>query len=328
MTILILASEQDFHARKVADQLEKQGSPYEIFQLNELLQRDRLTYEFPGRGLRIARSNGAEIDFSSVTAVWNRRPGRIKSANLMPESWMETMIENESNRALSGMLRTLKCLWVNHPGKQEEAYFKLYQLKCARDAGLLVPDTIVTNDPAQAKAFYERCDGKVVYKLVDESSNNHFPVTEMPRGIPTLPLRPVDVAYLEQVSQSLHLFQQRVDKVADIRVTIIGSEVFAARIESQQGDGKIDFRLDYSVPVSVYELPPQVMLHSLRVMRTLGLEFGALDFCLDAAGEHVFLEVNPAGQFLWLEDALQLPLSETLAKLLSGALQPIVTDPH
>ncbi len=233
------------------------------------------------------------------------------------------MVEWESTRALSGIWRTFPCLWVNHPGAQEEAEHKIYQLEIARQAGLNVPLTLVTNDPDAVKAFYQTCSGKIIYKLIDEASARYFPAHEVPRGLPTLPFRKVDIKHLDQVRFSLHLFQERIEKTLDLRVTVIGREIFAAAIHSQEGTGKLDWRLDYSVPHKIHQLPDDVAEACLSVLLRLGLNFGAIDLCMDAEGKYYFLEINPAGQYLWLEEQLGLPLSKELARLLSGLTRPL-----
>ncbi len=323
MSTLILASEKDIHAQSVAAQLGKLGIAPVFLHLGDLLQAGKLTYDSVSGRLIIDKQDGRQIDFSSLRSVWNRRPGRIESP-VMPEQWIETLIERECNTAINGIFRTLECLWVNHPAAQNEASIKVHQLKIASRSGLQVPESIITNDPEQAERFYEKHRQKVIYKLIDELSSGQFPATEVPRGMPTMKVRPADLSHFDQVRHSLHFFQRQVEKVADIRVTVVGEEIFAGRIESQQGTGKVDFRLDYSVPVLNWELPPDLAQDCLKLMRLLGLNYGALDFCLDEAGQHIFLEINPAGQFLWLEEALGQPISAALAQLLSGGRKPLV----
>jgi glutathione synthase/RimK-type ligase-like ATP-grasp enzyme len=53
-------------------------------------------------------------------------------------------------------------------------------------------------------------------------------------------------------------------------------------------------------------------------MRRLGLEYGAIDLRLTPDGEYVFFEVNPAGQFLFVEHACGLPISAALAARLAA----------
>lgn len=320
MDVLILSTAKDVHATAVSRQLADLGSSCTFLSLEETL---RHSVSFSAQSFTVRQPGGSVLDLRSFGSIWNRRPGAVTS-NVMPEPWMESLVEHESNRAWAGMLRTLECLWVNHPDKQAQALLKLNQLHVAAGVGLQTPRTLVSNDPAAVRDFFQVCNGQVIYKLVDEGSWTFFPDTESPRGIATTLMREIDLTHVDQVRHSMHLFQERIAKTADIRVTVIGNKIFAARIESQTGAGHVDFRLDYSVPIVNWTLPDDVTRKILELQRAFGLNFGAMDFCLDSQGEHVFLEVNPAGQFLWLEDKLGLPLCASLAQLLSGREQPLL----
>lgn len=233
------------------------------------------------------------------------------------------MVESEARHAISGILRAIDCLWVNHPGRDQEALYKLWQLEAARRAGLTIPETLVTNEPDAVAAFYEQTKGKVIYKLIGESTNFNMPNYEFPLGIPTLPLRQSDIAHLSQVRHSPHLFQRCIDKAYDLRVTIIGKKIFPVRIHSQNGRGKLDWRMDYFVPMELCQLPDEVSTGCMKLMETLGLNYGAMDIVVDTEGRHVFIEVNCAGQYLWLEEKAGIDLSLELARLLIGASEPI-----
>lgn len=321
MTVLILSSENDLHASRVAAKLDLLREPYQLLDIEDLLQGtcrfdlDKKTFEVAVQDKR--------LDMHSFTAVWNRRTRPIKSPR-MPEEWVERLIAHESNKAWSGMLRAMNVLWVNRPDKQTEALLKIAQLNAAQQCGLRVPPSVVTNDPALVRSFFDSCQGAVIYKLIDEGSWFHFPQTETPRGLATMQLRNEDLRHLDQVRFSAHLFQKLIDKIADIRVTIVGRKLFAARIESQQGMGKLDFRLDYSVPISEFHLPDDIEASLYQLLGSLGLNFAAVDLCIDGNGDYYFFEANPAGQFLWIEEGLGLPICESLARLLAGADEPLV----
>lgn len=323
--ILILSPASDLHAKSVSARINELGSSTRFWSLDELLHGDtKLEYEVCthiGPQLLVGKGENS-FRTDNISAVWNRRPGQVRPPRLA-EQWMERLVAHESNRAVTGILRSLDCLWVNHPAHQDNSLHKLLQLSSARKVGLSIPDTLVTDCPNAAKAFASKHSSNVIYKMVDEASFHYFPTTELPRGLPTMPLREKDFEHLDQVDKSLHLFQERVEKMCDVRTTVIGQKIFSARIESQEGRGKVDFRLDYSVSISKWKLPDDVAEGCIRLLRQLGLNFAAIDFAVRPDGTHIFLESNPAGQFLWLEDALQMPLSEELAKLLIGKAPPL-----
>lgn len=258
-----------------------------------------------------------DIDMSAVNAVWLRRPGTARS-RMMPERWIEQMVEWETMRALEGIWRAHECFWINPPAQQTEALHKVWQLQQASACGFQIPRTLITNSSAQAEEFLGDSPERYIYKLIDEASWRFFPQHQGPKGMPTMPLRSEDLPHIDQVSASMHLFQERIDKEFDIRVTVVGEQLFAAAIHSQTGQGQTDFRLDYSVPITSQELPPELHSQCLELMKRLGLVYSAMDFAFSKSGEYVFFELNPGGQYLWIEQALGLPISLELAKLLSS----------
>jgi hypothetical protein len=318
--VLILSAPTDLHALTVGEHLDQLGVSYKIWRGEDLLKSCKLNFAIADEDVptTITLADGDAVELSELTSIWFRRPGSPRSVT-MPEPWIERMMEQEAVSVMGGMLRSAPCLLVNHPGRDADCLFKIWQLEAAKRVGLSIPDTIVTNDPETAKEFVGRHDEKIIYKFIGETANRCFPASEMAIGIPTVKFRERDVNFLD-------LFQKCVEKNFEVRVTAIGKKLFAGKIESQSVSsvGKTDWRLDYSVPMEDYELPDEVADSCLNLLRTLGLNYGAIDFCVDHDGRHVFLECNCAGQFLWLEKRTTLPLSLELAKLLAGMGDPVV----
>lgn len=332
MSVLILASQSDEHARAVLEHLAGMGVPATCWAAKDLLAHWLLDFRLDNTGQACSLSRqldqtppsqqGGTLDLFDFRSVWLRRPGRVR-VQPMPEPWMASLVEWESSRALDAIFRMMPALWVNSPAAEQETRLKLRQLETARACGLSVPDTLVTNDPRAAAEFFEQMNRSVVYKLIDEGSHRYFPDYEVVKGIPTMPLRQADLEHLQQVSTSLHLFQRRIKKRSDIRVTVVGHEVFAVEIMSQEGRGDLDFRLDYSVPMQRYDLPAAVQESCIALVTKCGLNYAAIDLGLSPDGDHVFFEVNPAGQWLWMELRLDLPISQAMARLLSGSAKPL-----
>ncbi|MBS1955902.1 MAG: hypothetical protein JST89_17085 [Cyanobacteria bacterium SZAS-4] len=326
--VLILSSPEDAHATKVAQHLTELNVQtvfwrYDPFvhdcQLNFAVGTDRREFKF--------NNGSAMIDMTSFDSIWHRRPGSLNVKQFF-EPWIASMIEVEATHALRGMLYSLPRLWVNFPARDAVASLKLFQLEVAKNIGMAVPETIVTNEPESAKAFYEKMSGQVIYKLISEKSNFSLPHYEFPHGIPTLPVRDLDVSHFDQVRHAPHLFQERIQKKADIRVTVIGKKLFASHIESQAGKGKLDWRTDYGVPMKTWDLGDQLAEKCMQLLINLGLNYGAIDFCLDENEQHVFLEINSAGQYLWLEEPTKTDLSKEMALLLGGKSDPLVSYEH
>jgi glutathione synthase/RimK-type ligase-like ATP-grasp enzyme len=72
------------------------------------------------------------------------------------------------------------------------------------------------------------------------------------------------------------------------------------------------------------ELPETLQTQCLDLMKRLGLNYGALDFILSENGDYIFLEINCAGQYLWIEQKTDLRISREIANLLTGKSKPLV----
>jgi glutathione synthase/RimK-type ligase-like ATP-grasp enzyme len=323
--VLIVSTPQDVHAAAVAGHLGALGASPRFFAFDRLIADTTLRVVIDGarHASTLTLADDERIELGEIDAVWLRRPGLIRTSGL-PEPWMETMVNNEGYHVISGLLRSMTCLFVNHPASDHEAAFKLWQLEVARRVGLAIPKTIVTNVPETVAAFYEECRGEVIGKLVSESTNWLLPKYETV-GVPTLALSEADLPHLDQVAASPHLFQEKIDKRYDIRVTAIGRRLFPVRIESQVGTGAIDWRMDYSVPMEPTTLPDNVHEACLRLLQALSLNYGAIDLAVDRQGRYVFFEINCAGQYKWMEDRIAgLELSLELARLLVGQCEPMI----
>ena len=141
------------------------------------------------------------------------------------------------------------------------------------------------------------------------------------QAIFTSALAPNDLEDLSGLDLAPVTLQEMVEKSSDIRVTVVGDEVFAAEILSQgRESSKVDWRAtdDENLEHRTHELPPTLARRCRRLVSYLGLSFGAIDFALKADGTYVFFEINPNGEWLWLEDLLGLPISDRIAAWLSA----------
>ncbi|MGH9553005.1 MAG: hypothetical protein ACRD3W_26740, partial [Terriglobales bacterium] len=163
-------------------------------------------------------------------------------------------------------------------------------------------------------------------KLLAEGSNFSVPSFETPRGIPTLPLREEDLTFIDQVEHSPHLFQRMIRKKYDLRITVVGHKVFSLRIDSQTGSGDLDWRNDYTVNMEPFALPADIESKCINLTRRLGLNYGAIDLILTDEGDYRFLEINCAGQYLWIELRTELQISREIALLLTGKCEPLFTS--
>jgi len=307
--ILIISAPRDAHAMAVQRHLERSGAACRILNLSEfpLLMDLTVSFETGKQLLTLSRHHEWQIDLADVSAVWWRRPQPFQPPEMTAPYRHFAM--SESATAFQGTWQTMDALWINDPFKDAAASHKVWQLALASRCGLAVPETVITNDPNEARRFWAAHPGEVVFKAF---SATYYAWRE------TRILRPDEQAMADSVRVCPVIFQKYVPAAADLRITAIGDDLFAAAATAT--DYEVDVRFNPSAKYVAHRLPSAVeeKLHSL--MNRLGLEYGAIDMRLTPSGEYVFLEVNPAGQFLYIENATQLPISDALAKrLVEGA---------
>lgn len=269
------------------------------------------------------RMDGA-FDAADVGAVWYRRPrdpqefprAHPGDAPFLRGEWGR-FLRNLHALADEGGAR----LWVNRPAAASAAENKLVQLRAAHRCGLRFPATLVSHDPVEIRAFVRR-HGRVVYKPFlthtwqDADSGRMFSTYA----------RIVEPSMLEDDASLLQcpgIYQAYVDKRCDLRVTAIGARFFPARLHAQHRDGFVDWRVRQAVQglrAEPGELGAGEEDKLRALMRELGLSFGCIDLAVDGDGNAHFLEVNQAGQFLFVEHLLpQLPLLRAMSAMLAQA---------
>lgn len=219
----------------------------------------------------------------------------------------------QARYGLGGILTSLPgCLYVNHPNRIGDAEYKPAGLAAAAAAGFLLPPTLITNMPEDARAFIKE-NGPAIFKPIS------VPLYLVDGKAQTVAVGEVAVGDVDDsVAGTMHLFQKRVDKIADVRVTVIGGQIFSVRIDS----GLLDWRTDYNTHTYTPVAAPPTVERAMRAyLKHFGLVFGAFDFALTESGEWIFIECNPSGQWAWLEPPTGLPMTAALADLLAGGLR-------
>ncbi|MFF4121812.1 ATP-grasp ribosomal peptide maturase [Streptomyces sp. NPDC001714] len=245
-------------------------------------------------------------ELTAVRSLYYRRPTGFAFPHLSKQDARFAI--TQARYGLGGVIASLpNCRYVNHPHHIGDAEFKPSGLSVAARSGFLVPPTLITSSPDTARAFIKR-NGPVIYKPL---SNPVYLVDDVSQVVKVAEVAAEDID--DSVAGTAHLFQQRVEKIADVRVTVIGRQVFCVRIDSDLLDWRTDYsRLRYT-PVS----PPLGIEPALyEYLDHFQLLFGAFDFAVDAGGRWWFLECNPSGQWYWLEPETGLPMCAAMADLL------------
>ncbi len=255
------------------------------------------------------------VELGDVRSVWYRNPSPFVFPAEMSEAERKHA-EQEARIGLGGVLMSLPVLQVNHPHRTAAAT-KPWQLTVAAAGGLSVPATRIVNRVEAAREFVAAADSDVVCKLfanrVIEEGCSKVGHTHL--------LTTADLPDLRGLDTTAHQLQRFVDKRYDLRVVVVGERLFPVAIHPTSAAARVDFRSDYrALRHAVVEVPPTVERGIRVLMAGLGLVFGCLDFVVDQSGEHHYLEVNPTGQFGWLEATVGVPITDALAELLARPL--------
>ncbi|WP_055692051.1 ATP-grasp ribosomal peptide maturase [Streptomyces prasinus] len=305
--VLVITSLHDPTADVVIRELHDRDVPVVRLDSGDFPASLSVEAEITDRGIQgRLQTPSRTTDLANVRALYYRRPSGFAFPHLSEQD--ARFAVTQARYGLGGVLAALPgCLYVNHPHRIGDAEFKPSGLAGAAAAGFLIPPSLVTSSPDAARAFVKR-HGSVVYKPL------HNPVYLVDGVSNVVRIAEVAVDDIDDsVAGTAHLFQQRVPKAADVRVTVIGGEVFCVRIDS----GLLDWRTNYSqLTYSVVEPPSGIESALYRYMHHFGLGFGAFDFCVGEDGRWWFLECNPSGQWYWLEHETGLPMLAAMADLL------------
>jgi ATP-grasp ribosomal peptide maturase len=309
--VLVLTEADDPTADLVIGELNVRGVPVVRFDASDFPSTLSVAADINGlrnwRGW--LRTPTREVELTAVRSLYYRRPSDFDFSHLEPHA--ARFAAAQARFGLGGLLANLSgCLYVNHPNAIADAEYKPVQLSVAASAGLRVPPTIITNNLAEARAFAKGV-GRIIYKPL------YLGLHDLDGEPASIWVREVDEEDLDDsIAGTMHLFQARCNKVADLRVTVIGDKVFCVRIVTEHPD-LLDWRYDYDhLSYSVIE-PPAGLVDGIRAyMKRFDLVFGCFDFAVPRTGTPVFLECNPNGQWAWLEEATGLPMTLALADLL------------
>lgn len=257
------------------------------------------------------------IHLDNVRSVWFRRH-RLPVLPPEIEAQDAEYCLRESDWFLKGALYSRDATseqikWMSHPAKVQLAEAKIYQLSVAQSLGLTVPDTIVSNDAAQIRRFFEEKGGEIIAKPL---RLGYFDYGDHQTAVFTSRVSAEDLSEDLPLQMAPVIYQELLPKLYDIRVTVVGDQLFAAAIDSQSiPSASLDWRRTESeeLPHYTHELPAHLEQACLNYTAALGLNFGALDFVLTPQKEYVFLELNPNGQWVWIEEKLGFPISEAIA---------------
>jgi MvdD family ATP-grasp ribosomal peptide maturase len=320
MSVLIITHSQDNESiEMVSSAIASRGEEAIRFDTDRFPTELKLDLLYSGdREDLILTQIDRQIDLNQVTGVWYRRlnvGGKIPQT--MDEQYRFASIQ-ESRVTILGLIASLRAFHLDAVPTIRRVENKQLQLRVAREFGLDTPRTLISNNPDAVKEFASTCPTGIITKMMasfaiyDERGEENVVFTNR--------MSAEDLDNLSGLKYCPMTFQELLPKKLELRVTIVGKQIFCAAVDSQKLDNaKLDWRkegvalLDAWFP---YDLPEDVATKLLRFMAYFGLNYGAIDIIVTTDDRYVFLEVNPVGEFFWLELYAGLPISHAIADLL------------
>jgi glutathione synthase/RimK-type ligase-like ATP-grasp enzyme len=317
--VLVVSNKHDAHVPLVLQHLQARGVPCFVLNTEDFGTEYRAEFligkELPTWRLR---SSVADLPVSEITAVWYRRPEQPDLSTCL-NGGARQFAEFELKSFVDSLLASLDCLWVSAPAAIRRAGHKLYQLSAARELGFDVPPTLVSQDPERIRAFSREVGLPMIAKLISKGPPRTSRIEEQYVVFTEL-LDEQCLSDDDALRICPAIYQPYVEKAYELRVTVVGTEVFACRIESQATERtRIDWRnydLDHT-PHTATALEPGLSERCVALVRQFGLRFGAIDLIVTPDGRTIFLEINPNGQWGWIEEITGLPIAAAHAELLS-----------
>lgn len=324
----IVSHAQDLHTREVLRHLDHLGADTVLIDtaglprdvaLTTTQEAGRWHADWVATGDVDGRSVQT-VDAADLRVMWWRRPQPFALHEEVGSAQDRAFAHGECAAAVAGLWSCLDATWINDPDRDEAASRKMWQLQLASRLGLRVPRTCMTNDPERAQAFIADEPTGVIFKSFSATAQTWRE---------TRPVGEVDLGLIDTVRYAPVIFQELIPGGLDIRVTVIGREMFAAELRAGESAYEFDFRIDTAhCPTAPHALPAAVQDQLLRLMERLGLLYGAIDLRLSPEGSYVFLEINPAGQWLFAEYATGQPITAALAALLARLDAADATPPE
>jgi len=324
MTVLIVTFSNDNESIPlVMEAIEAQGEKAFRFDTDRYPTEVKLDI-YSGDSERIIITDGEQkLDLSEVSSVWYRRMRYgLKIPQSMDKQFRSASI-NECRSTVRGMIASLKGFHFDKMSNVDRANNKQLQLQVARSVGLLTPHTLTSNNPEAVKEFaLQHQEQGIITKML--SSFAIYGEQGQEQVVFTNPVSAEDLENLEGLRFSPMTFQEKVPKALELRTIIVGHNVYTAAVDSQSLEGSTyDWRKEGKALLKSwkpYELPEDIQKKLLKLLAEFGLNYGAIDIIVTPDGKHIFLEVNPVGEFFWLEICSpHFPISQAIAELLLTA---------
>jgi glutathione synthase/RimK-type ligase-like ATP-grasp enzyme len=315
MAVLIVSMPNDYESIAVQWALRKLGTDCDVLYTCDLAGGAEWSYglDAPDRLDTEFRGSHQRFDFQRYSAVWMRRPNIVVPRPALTDRFEQSAAERDCSQFLRSMFARIERgkFVASHVEAMRTCNSKPFQFGVAREIGLPLPPTLISNSPQRILRFFHENGGRMVYKPL---TANAFQLADGNTTFaPTTLIEDEALLRDNDLTSTPGICQAAIEKTAEIRVTILGRSVFAVEksFPHRSAALHVDWRGMYKGAVfREHTLPAPIIEQSVRLLRELGLVMGMFDFILDGQGNYHFLEVNPQGQFLWADQLADVHLNQ------------------
>ncbi|RXM51596.1 MULTISPECIES: MvdD family ATP-grasp ribosomal peptide maturase [unclassified Chryseobacterium] len=302
--LIITHTADNFSIEKVTEYIKENNCEVIRFDVDLYPLQNKLSTVFEdGKWMTMLETSERKHRLDDISAVWYRRAYNIgKGLKEEMDAKFFGAAMGEIRNTLFGFFESIDTYSLGKPSVYRRLDSKEEQLKIAQKIGLTIPETCLTNNPEEAKQFILKHQN-VVAKM-----QTGFAIYE--NGVENVVFtNVVSEEKLEELDSLLYCpmqFQKMIQKKKELRITIVGRDVYAFEVDSQQfEDAKVDWRKDGVNLLDKWtqtELPAEVEKKLLELLDIYNVDYGAIDMIVSPEDDYYFIEINAAGEFFWLDN--------------------------
>jgi glutathione synthase/RimK-type ligase-like ATP-grasp enzyme len=316
-SVLILSRSQDYEADLIGIELLRRGIDYARLNIEDITRSLSITCNIESKSNPECQIKiGPTIINTSDIAVVLFRNFDHQMSSFDDLNLNSVFIYQQWSDALEILYSRLKCGWINSPDATRRASNRVCQLMAAKEAGFNIPCTLITNDPQKAHDFYYKSNGNMIVKVLH---HHDIEIQNKLYSIYSHLIKEDDLSRFSDLAYAPCILQNKLSKNSELRVTVVGDQVFAAEINTGALAGVQDdihrFRLSELIKKPV-ELKREDKSRCIRMINSLGLSYGAIDFLITEGGQLDFLEINPTGDWIWIEHQTKIPITKAVVNLI------------
>lgn len=296
----------DLHALVIQKTLKEKGITSHIIEVDRLWDSNSININFNSSEFYLLDREKKKVCIDKLRLIWWRRSvrGQQYENSHFPEQYKGYM-NNEFEASLFGLLHSkFTGKWISHPFNTTLASNKIVQTQSALRAGLTLPKTLFSQDYKSISEFVSKNPDDVIIKPVYGSTTTPVYTKRINKSI---------LKETEGLTICPTIFQEYIPGNTHLRINVFGNNIYSFIIQTEE----LDWRQNITNPVFYGETSPDLQKKIIDLLRIMNLRMGIFDFKVHKlTGETYFFEVNPQGNFLFLDGLTKFPLAEKFADYL------------